>query len=79
MAAAWHLADNPCLVYYSLIAVEDNGYQMSDAVTVEVTQYNPPFQVRYLSVSFFLFLVFVFLGLHLHHMEVPRLGVESEL
>uniref|UniRef100_A0A8D1WDU4 Nucleoporin Nup133/Nup155-like C-terminal domain-containing protein n=1 Tax=Sus scrofa TaxID=9823 RepID=A0A8D1WDU4_PIG len=44
LAAAWHLADNPCLVYYSLIAVEDNGYQMSDAVTVEVTQYNPPFQ-----------------------------------
>ena len=24
-------------------------------------------------------LVFVFLGLHLWHMEVPRLGVESEL
>uniref|UniRef100_A0A8W4FN93 Nuclear pore complex protein Nup133 n=1 Tax=Sus scrofa TaxID=9823 RepID=A0A8W4FN93_PIG len=52
LAAAWHLADNPCLVYYSLIAVEDNGYQMSDAVTVEVTQYNPPFQVRYLTFTF---------------------------
>ncbi|XP_045393002.1 nuclear pore complex protein Nup133 isoform X3 [Lemur catta] len=44
LAAAWHPADNPCLIYYSLITVEDNGYQMSDAVTVEVTQYNPPFQ-----------------------------------
>ncbi|XP_073076070.1 nuclear pore complex protein Nup133 isoform X1 [Manis javanica] len=44
LAAAWHLADSPCLVYYSLITLEDNGYQMSDAVTVEVTQYNPPFQ-----------------------------------
>ncbi|XP_068403752.1 nuclear pore complex protein Nup133 isoform X2 [Eschrichtius robustus] len=44
LAAAWHLADKPCLVYYSLVTVEDNGYQMSDAVTVEVTQYNPPFQ-----------------------------------
>uniref|UniRef100_A0A8C2R2D5 Nucleoporin Nup133/Nup155-like C-terminal domain-containing protein n=1 Tax=Capra hircus TaxID=9925 RepID=A0A8C2R2D5_CAPHI len=44
LAAAWHLADSPCLVYYSLITVEDNGYQMSDSVTVEVTQYNPPFQ-----------------------------------
>ncbi|XP_069340848.1 nuclear pore complex protein Nup133 [Eulemur rufifrons] len=44
LAAAWHPADNPCLIYYSLITAEDNGYQMSDAVTVEVTQYNPPFQ-----------------------------------
>uniref|UniRef100_A0A8C0LYD1 Nucleoporin 133 n=1 Tax=Canis lupus dingo TaxID=286419 RepID=A0A8C0LYD1_CANLU len=44
LAAAWHPADNPCLIYYSLITVEDNGHQMSDAVTVEVTQYNPPFQ-----------------------------------
>ena len=26
-----------------------------------------------------LFLFFVFLGLHLWHMEVPRLGIESEL
>ena len=25
------------------------------------------------------FLSFVFLGLHLQHMEVPRLGVKSEL
>ncbi|XP_037366089.1 nuclear pore complex protein Nup133 [Talpa occidentalis] len=44
LAAAWHPADSPCLTYYSLITVEDNGHQMSDAVTVEVTQYNPPFQ-----------------------------------
>nr|XP_004659740.2 nuclear pore complex protein Nup133 [Jaculus jaculus] len=44
LAAAWHPGDSPCLIYYSLITVEDNGNQMSDAVTVEVTQYNPPFQ-----------------------------------
>nr|XP_019610340.1 PREDICTED: nuclear pore complex protein Nup133 isoform X2 [Rhinolophus sinicus] len=44
LAAAWHPADTPCLIYYSVITVEDNGSQMSDAVTVEVTQYNPPFQ-----------------------------------
>ncbi|XP_066091023.1 nuclear pore complex protein Nup133 [Saccopteryx bilineata] len=44
LAAAWHPADIPCLVYYSLITVEDHGYQVSDAATVEVTQYNPPFQ-----------------------------------
>ncbi|KAH0519864.1 Nuclear pore complex protein Nup133 [Microtus ochrogaster] len=44
LAAAWHLGDSPCLVYYSLITVEDSGNQMSDTITVEVTQYNPPFQ-----------------------------------
>ena len=27
----------------------------------------------------FIYLFIVFLGLHLRHMEVPRLGVESEL
>ena len=32
------------------------------------------------SVSFFFFFsFFIFLGLHLQHMEVPRLGAESEL
>ncbi|XP_006868653.1 PREDICTED: nuclear pore complex protein Nup133 [Chrysochloris asiatica] len=44
LAAAWHPADSPCVIYYSLITVEDDGYQLSGAVTVEVTQYNPPFQ-----------------------------------
>ncbi|KYO18784.1 nuclear pore complex protein Nup133 isoform X1 [Alligator mississippiensis] len=44
LAAAWHLGDSPCLIYYTLITVEDKGYQMSDDVLVEVTQYNPPFQ-----------------------------------
>ncbi|XP_066472904.1 nuclear pore complex protein Nup133 [Tiliqua scincoides] len=44
LAAAWHLGDSPCLIYYTLITVEDNGYNMSDNITVEVTQYNPPFQ-----------------------------------
>ena len=29
--------------------------------------------------SFFVLVLFVFLGPHLWHMEVPRLGVESEL
>lgn len=50
LAAAWHPADSPCLIYYCLVTVEDNGYQMSDAVTVEVTQYNPPFQSEELTV-----------------------------
>ena len=30
-------------------------------------------------VFFFLIFNFVFLGVHLQHMEVPRFGVESEL
>ncbi|XP_068258268.1 nuclear pore complex protein Nup133 isoform X2 [Nyctibius grandis] len=44
LAAAWHPGDHPCLVYYTLITVEDKGYQMSDDVVVEVTQYNPSFR-----------------------------------
>uniref|UniRef100_A0A8C5UD25 Nuclear pore complex protein Nup133 n=1 Tax=Malurus cyaneus samueli TaxID=2593467 RepID=A0A8C5UD25_9PASS len=44
LAAAWHPGDRPCLVYYTLITVEDKGSQMSDEVVVEVTQYNPSFQ-----------------------------------
>ncbi|XP_016018907.2 nuclear pore complex protein Nup133 [Rousettus aegyptiacus] len=44
LVAAWHPADNPCLVYYSLVTIGDDGPQMPDSVTVEVTQYNPPFQ-----------------------------------
>ncbi|OXB58236.1 hypothetical protein ASZ78_001116, partial [Callipepla squamata] len=35
LAAAWHPGDHPCLVYYTLITVEDKGFQMSDDVVVE--------------------------------------------
>ena len=39
-----------------------------------------PVTFAFLNFSFFLsFFFFVFLGPHLQHMEVPRLGVESEL
>ncbi|XP_069091086.1 nuclear pore complex protein Nup133 [Pleurodeles waltl] len=44
LAAAWHPGDNPCVSYYTLITVQDEGYNMSDEITVEVTQYNPHFQ-----------------------------------
>uniref|UniRef100_A0A6I8N949 Nucleoporin 133 n=1 Tax=Ornithorhynchus anatinus TaxID=9258 RepID=A0A6I8N949_ORNAN len=44
LAVAWHPGDSPCLMYYTLVTVEDAGYQMADEVTVEVTQFNPPFQ-----------------------------------
>ncbi|XP_069463030.1 nuclear pore complex protein Nup133 isoform X1 [Ambystoma mexicanum] len=44
LAAAWHPGDSPCVSYYTLITVQDEGYNMSDEIIVEVTQYNPPFQ-----------------------------------
>ncbi|XP_041108732.1 nuclear pore complex protein Nup133 [Polyodon spathula] len=44
LAAAWHPRDTPCVAYYSLVTVEDQGYHMSDELSVEVTKYNPPFQ-----------------------------------
>lgn len=54
LAAAWHLGDSPCLIYYTLITVADNGYPVSDNVVVEVTQYNPPFQVTNILLTFIL-------------------------
>ena len=36
-------------------------------------------KVVWFCIFIFIFLSFVFLGLHPWHMEVPRLGVESEL
>lgn len=36
-------ADIPCLLYYSVITVEDNSNQMSHGVILEGTRYNPPF------------------------------------
>ena len=36
-------------------------------------------QVTYPLPDFLFFIFFIFLGLHLQHMEVPRLGIESEL
>ncbi|XP_029450044.1 nuclear pore complex protein Nup133 [Rhinatrema bivittatum] len=44
LATAWHPGDSPCLSYYTLITVQDEGYNMSSEVIVEVTQFNPPFQ-----------------------------------
>ena len=40
-----------------------------------------PWWVRMASlfIYLFLFFIFCFLGPHLQHMEVPRLGIESEL
>ncbi len=45
LAAAWHPSDTPCLAYFCLVTLQDNGAAISDQFTVEVTKYNPPFQV----------------------------------
>uniref|UniRef100_A0A665TYZ2 Nuclear pore complex protein Nup133 n=1 Tax=Echeneis naucrates TaxID=173247 RepID=A0A665TYZ2_ECHNA len=44
LAAAWHPSDTPCLAYYCLVTLQDNGASISEQFTVEVTKYNPPFQ-----------------------------------
>lgn len=45
LAAAWHPSDTPCLAYFCLVSLQDSGAAISDQFTVEVTKYNPPFQV----------------------------------
>ncbi|XP_074521579.1 nuclear pore complex protein Nup133 isoform X2 [Halichoeres trimaculatus] len=44
LAAAWHPSDTPCLVYFCLVTLQDNGAAISDHFTVEVTKYSVPFQ-----------------------------------
>ncbi|XP_069036150.1 nuclear pore complex protein Nup133 [Lepisosteus oculatus] len=44
LAAAWHPADAPCLAYYCLVTLQEQGSQISQEISVEVTKYNPPFQ-----------------------------------
>lgn len=45
LAAAWHLSDTPCLAYFCLVTLQDRAASISEQFTVEVTKYNPPFQV----------------------------------
>lgn len=45
LAAAWHPSDSPCLAYFCLVTLLDNGNNISEELSVEVTKYNPPFQV----------------------------------
>uniref|UniRef100_A0A6Q2XRS8 Nuclear pore complex protein Nup133 n=1 Tax=Esox lucius TaxID=8010 RepID=A0A6Q2XRS8_ESOLU len=44
LAAAWHPADSPCLAYFCLVTLLDNGNSISQELSVEVTKYNPAFQ-----------------------------------
>uniref|UniRef100_A0A8C4NSG6 Nuclear pore complex protein Nup133 n=1 Tax=Dicentrarchus labrax TaxID=13489 RepID=A0A8C4NSG6_DICLA len=45
LAAAWHPSDTPCLAYFCLVTLQDDGAAISEQFTVEVTKYNPPFLV----------------------------------
>uniref|UniRef100_A0A673Y2Q2 Nucleoporin 133 n=1 Tax=Salmo trutta TaxID=8032 RepID=A0A673Y2Q2_SALTR len=47
LAAAWHPSDSPCLAYFCLVTLLDNGNNISEELSVEVTKYNPPFQVSF--------------------------------
>ncbi|XP_028828633.1 nuclear pore complex protein Nup133 [Denticeps clupeoides] len=44
LAAAWHPADKPCLVYFCLVTLPEQAGQLFTEMSVEVTKYNPPFQ-----------------------------------
>ncbi|KAJ8416065.1 hypothetical protein AAFF_G00380870 [Aldrovandia affinis] len=46
LAAAWHPLDAPCLAYFCLLTLLDNGPNIADEVSVEVTKHNPPFQTE---------------------------------
>ncbi|KAJ8364873.1 hypothetical protein SKAU_G00137040 [Synaphobranchus kaupii] len=46
LAAAWNPSDTPCLAYFCLVTLLDNGPNISDEVSVEVTNHKPPFQTE---------------------------------
>uniref|UniRef100_A0A8C9SH28 Nucleoporin 133 n=1 Tax=Scleropages formosus TaxID=113540 RepID=A0A8C9SH28_SCLFO len=45
LAVAWHPSDSPCLAYYCLITLQENDSRVADMFSVEVTKYNPVFQM----------------------------------
>ncbi|KAM5163762.1 nuclear pore complex protein Nup133 [Mantella aurantiaca] len=51
LTAAWHHGDDPCLIYYTLVTVRDEGFNFSDDVNVEVTQFNPLFESEEIMLS----------------------------
>lgn len=44
LMAAWSQGDSPCLIYYVLGTVQDNGYRITDEIRMEVTEYHPLYQ-----------------------------------
>uniref|UniRef100_A0A8C4RUA9 Nuclear pore complex protein Nup133 n=1 Tax=Erpetoichthys calabaricus TaxID=27687 RepID=A0A8C4RUA9_ERPCA len=46
LAVAWHPDDTPRVGYYCLVTIKDEGYHLSDEISVEVTKYNPAFQAE---------------------------------
>ena len=68
--------------FYLFLPVLGNkrGVYVVPLITVFYVSQNSSFYNFFsISVSFIFFFFLFFLGLHLQHMEVPRLGVESEL
>uniref|UniRef100_A0A8C2KZ30 Nucleoporin 133 n=1 Tax=Cyprinus carpio TaxID=7962 RepID=A0A8C2KZ30_CYPCA len=45
LAAAWHPGDTPCVAYFCLVTLAESTAPSPDLLTVEVTKYNPPFQL----------------------------------
>ncbi|XP_048392144.1 nuclear pore complex protein Nup133 isoform X2 [Stegostoma tigrinum] len=43
LTAAWSHTDSPCLIYYILTTLQDQGCHISDEIRVEVTEYCPPY------------------------------------
>ncbi|KAF7213321.1 nuclear pore complex protein Nup133 [Nothobranchius furzeri] len=46
LAAAWHPSDTPCLAYFCLATLHDDGSTISDQFTVQVTKYSCVFQTK---------------------------------
>ena len=46
---------------------------------MDAVHHSKRFEHHWLRMQLYFFVCFYFLGPHLRHMEVPRLGVESEL
>lgn len=51
LAAAWHPGDTPCLAYFCLVTLAESTAPSPDLLIVEVTKYNPPFQVHPSSIA----------------------------
>ncbi|XP_069787758.1 nuclear pore complex protein Nup133 isoform X3 [Narcine bancroftii] len=44
LMAAWNQGDTPCLIYYILVTLQDNGDRITNEIRMEVTEYYPPYQ-----------------------------------
>ena len=81
----WMISNCPPKLFFASVApcttLNPGGWRISLGFWVDVPPLPPPFPFSspFLSFPFSPLPSLIFLGLHLLHMEVPRLGVESEL